>query len=354
MNSKLTKAFSAVLAGAMSLTLLAGCGGAAKTDAGSSSKAEGGAAAKPAKTVTIKVGSVVAATHPMNVALREVFKKTVEEGSNGAIKVELYDSGTLGGEKELYDSVRNGNLDICSVGTVMWNEVDKMSIPDWPFLFRDVDHARKVYTGEIGAEMAKQLEEVGKVHFLGWGPNGARAFSSNRTINTLEDFKGLRLRMPNNPIHIQLGSLLGANVTPMPMGEVFTALEQKVVDGQDNPLATFRNEGWYEVQSDVFISNHMITSLEMMASDKLWKSLSEDQIKLVQEASLKTCENAWDLYVASIDGDTAFLKENGLKITVPDEATRAQLVELSQPIYDDLYKKYDWAEAMVKRIRDVK
>jgi tripartite ATP-independent transporter DctP family solute receptor len=268
--------------------------------------------------------------------------------------VEVYEGGTLGGEKELYDSVRNGNLQICAVGTVMWNEVPKMSIPDWPFLFRDLAHARAVYTGEVGAEMAADVEKIGKVKFLGWYPNGSRVFSVNRTVAKLDDFKGLRLRMPNNPIHIQVGTLLGANVSPMPMGEVFTALEQKVVDGQDNPLSTFRNEGWYEVQTDVFESNHMITSIELLSSTKLWNSLDKDQKALIEKAALKASQEAWDLYAKSIDDDKAFLKDHKIKFTTPDAATRQQLVDLMKPVYEKLYQKYDWAEAMVQKIRAVK
>lgn len=341
MNKTTRRILCGVLAGACSIMLLAGCGSGAKS----------GAEKKP---TVIRVGSTVAATHPVTVVLKTSFKKMVEEESKGALKVEVYEGGPLGGEKELYDSVRNGNLQMCAVGTVMWNEVPKMSIPDWPFLFRDVPHARVVYNGQVGAEMAADVEKIGKVKFLGWFPNGSRVFSINRTVSKLDDFKGLRLRMPNNPIHIQVGKLLGANVTPMPMGEVFTALEQKVVDGQDNPLSTFRNEGWYEVQTDVFESNHMITSIELLGSTKLWNSLDKEQQALIEKAARKASQEAWDMYVKSIEEDKKFLQEHKIKFTTPDEAARQQLVNLMKPVYDDLYKKYDWAEEMVKRIREVK
>lgn len=344
MNKKFNQLSKILLAGALGTLLLTGCGGSGPKGTEATSK----------NPVVIRVGSTLASTHPATVALTKTFKPLVEEGSNGALKVEVYEGGTLGGEKELYDSVRNGNLQMCAVGTVMWNEVAKMSIPDWPFLFRDLDHARAVYTGKIGEEMAAVVEKIAKVHFLGWYPNGVRVFSSNRTLASLDDFKGLRLRMPNNPIHIQVGSLLGANVTPMPMGEVFTALEQKVVDGQDNPLSTFRNEGWYEVQSDIFESNHMITTIELLASNKLYSSLSREQVELIEKAALKASQEAWDSYAQSITDDKKFLQEHGIKITTPNDATRQQLITLMQPVYEKLYQKYDWAEDMVRRIRDVK
>ncbi|MEG0774717.1 TRAP transporter substrate-binding protein [Clostridium sp.] len=335
------------LAAVLGAAMLTGCSAAGSTNSGEVAKTDG-------KAITIKVGTVVAATHPMNVALKETFKPMVEEKSGGKIKVEIYEGGVLGGEKELWDSVRNGNVEMTAIGTVMWNEVDKMSIPDWPFLFRDLEHAKKVYTGEIGEEMAKAVEEKAGVHFMSWHPNGVRVFSSNKTISSLDTFKGMRLRMPNNPIHIQVGKLLGANVTPLPLGEVFTALEQKVVDGQDNPLSTFRNEGWFEVQTDIFESNHMVASLELIASDKLMKSLSEDQQKIIEEASLKTSEESWKLYANSLEADKKFLQENGIKFTTPSDADRAKLIEIVQPVYDELYTKYPWAKEMVEKIRNVK
>ncbi|WP_281817380.1 TRAP transporter substrate-binding protein [Brachyspira pilosicoli] len=310
-----------------------------------------GASSDGAKT--LKVGTILSSSHPVNVALKNTFAKIVEEKSGGKLKVQIFDSGVLGGEKQLYDSVRNGNIDLCAIGTVMWNEVDKLSIPDWPFIFRDLDHAQKVYHGEIGDEMAKDLEEKGNIVFLGWFPNGARVFSANRTISTLDDFKGLRMRMPNNPIHIQIGELLGANVTPLPLGEVFSALEQKVVDGQDNPLSSFRSEGYYEVQSDIFESNHIITSIELMASQKLWNSLTPEQTEILKEAGKEAALEAWKLYEKSIEDDKKFLEENGIKITVPNEELKNQMISKIQPIYNDLYKKYTWAEEMVNKIKAI-
>ncbi|MEI0843630.1 TRAP transporter substrate-binding protein [Brachyspira pilosicoli] len=320
--------------------LLLSCGNSSSKDGSGSSK-------------TIRVGTVLSSSHPVNIALKEVFAKMVESNSNGEIKVQIYDSGVLGGEKQLYDSVRNGNVDLCAIGTPMWNEIEKLSIPDWPFIFRDLEHAQKVYQGEIGYEIARDLEEKGNVVFISWFPNGARVFSANRTISTLDDFKGLKMRMPNNPIHIQIGELLGCNVTPLPLGEVFSALEQRVVDGQDNPLSSFRSEGYYEVQTDVFESNHIIASIELMASKKLWNSLTPEQANIIKEAGLETALEGWRLYVQSIEDDKKFLEENGIKIHVPSEEIKNQMIEKMQPIYEELYKQYPWAEDMVSRIKAV-
>ncbi len=359
MKMNLWKISKGAVAALICTALLAGCGssGSKKVSntSGSAPSTTASATTAPAgKAINIRIGATAASTHPMIIALKNTFKKEVEDGSKGLIKVEIREGGVLGGEKELYDSVRVGNLEMCAIGSVMWSEVPKMAATDFPFVFRDLEHARKVYTGDIGKEIAADVEKIGGVHFLSWHPNGLRVFSSNKTIKTLNDFKGLRLRMPNNEIHIQVGKLLGANVTPLPVGEVFTALEQKVVDGQDNPIATVRSEGWYEVQTDIYESNHMVASFELLGSDKMWKSLTDDQRKLIQDAAQKASADSWDLYAKSLKEDRAFLESKGIKFTTPDDATRQKTVEMMKPLYDGLNKKYTWAEDMIKRMRDVK
>ena len=160
----------------------------------------------------------------------------------GRYDIQIYNSGVLGSEKVTYDYTKSGIVEMCVVGTTMWSETPKMSIPDFPFLFDSVEHARVCYQGELGEYIAEDLESTQPLKLLSWYPNGAREFTSNKKLESLDDFNGQKLRMPNNPIHVKLAESLGANVVIMDMGEVFTALEQGVADGQDNPLATVKTE----------------------------------------------------------------------------------------------------------------
>ncbi|NVF12246.1 TRAP transporter substrate-binding protein [Anaerococcus sp. AGMB00486] len=302
----------------------------------------------------VKVATVVAPTHPVNIAMREVFLPMIEEETNGRYNVQLYDSGRLGGEKQLYDYTRSGIIEITAVGTVMWSEIDMMATPDFPFIFRDVEHARKVYEGEIGDEIAKYLEDREPLKFMAWAPNGARVFSSSKDLKKIEDFKGQKLRMPNNPIHVKLAESLGANVVIMDMSEVFTSLEQGVIDGQDNPLSTFRQEGWYTVSKDIYETNHMVSSIEMLGNKEFLDSLPKEDREIFEKAAKKTAQRAWDIYEKSIEDDKEFLKKEGLNITEPTEEDRQKMKEMAKPVYDYLYKKYDWAEDLIKRIEQVK
>ncbi|WP_439235128.1 TRAP transporter substrate-binding protein [Lonepinella koalarum] len=300
----------------------------------------------------VKVSSVVAATHPSTIALKEVFKPMIESKTHGKYQIDIYDSGQLGDEKQSFDYTRQGIIDMSVLGTVMWSEVPKMSVPDFPFLFRDVEHARHVYQGEVGQEIAASFEQSQPIKFLAWMPNGARVFSSSKTLTSPEQFKGQKMRMPNNPIHVKVAELLGANVAIMGLGEVFTALEQGVVDGQDNPLSTFVQQGFYSVNKNIYETNHMISSLELLSNVNFWNSLSDEEKAIFNEAALATSDKSWDLYQASIEADKKTVQENGGTVTVPSDEDKQVLVEKMQPLYADLYKKYDWAEALVNKVRN--
>lgn len=204
-----------------------------------------------------------------------------------------------------------------------------------------------------GKYIAGELEAEQPVTLMSWFPNGARAFSSNKKLEGLDDFKGQKLRMPNNPIHVKLAESLGANVVIMDMGEVFTALEQGVVDGQDNPLSTVKNEGWYEVQDYIYDTNHIVASLELFAGDQFWDSIDEADREIFRQVADETSDYAWDLYIDQLAGDKQFMKDNGLTVTdLSDEDREAMKVKI-QPVYDYLDEKYEWAGDIRRMIEEI-
>jgi tripartite ATP-independent transporter DctP family solute receptor len=236
-------------------------------------------------------------------------------------------------------------------GLIMQADVPKMAVGEWPFLFKDFAHAKKVLEGPIGKEMTDEMEAKHGVHALAWSANGFRMFSSNRAIASLDDFKGLRIRMPNIPNYIKLGQLLGANITPMPISEVFTALEQKVVDGQDNPIATLKASAWYEVQSDVLESKHMFSPNLYIINGKLWSQLTPEQQKILEEAAKESADYEWELLEKSYEEDKKFLMEHGIKFTTPDASFQQAMEKAAQPLYDEIYQTYPWAKEMVEKIK---
>lgn len=332
---------------------LAGCG-LGPADSGSNDSSNG-ASGGAGKTTVIKVADNWAATHPMAAALDEVFKTQVEEESGGALEVEVYHSGTLGNEGDLWAGVRNGTIEIAVVGTPMNQEFSTMLISDWPWLYRDVEHAKAVWTGDVADEVNASFHEAfPEAEILGWGPNSARTFTSNKQLTNVDEFAGQKFRMPGNPIHVGLAENLGASAQVIPLGELFTALETGVVDGQDNGMVTVVSEGLYEVQKYVYETNHIIATLEIIANSDVLAGLPEDQQQIIRDAAKAASEKAWDDYIASIDKDREFLEGEGLTVTQPTEADREAMIEKTQPVVDKLLADNDWAKDLTDKIRAVK
>ncbi|MGG0286516.1 TRAP transporter substrate-binding protein [Peribacillus butanolivorans] len=330
-------ATSVTLAGVL---LLAGCGSEEEKSSGTGVEKK-----------TIKVAHYFAEDHPQNIALKEKFKTIVEKESNGELEVQIYANSTLGAEKEFYDGVRSGTIEMGIPGLIMQADIPKMGVPEWPFLFRDFEHVKSVLNGPIGEELTEDLNPKHGVTPLAWSANGFRMFSSNRTIESMDDFDGLRLRMPNIPNYIKLGESLGTNVSPLPISEVFTALEQKVVDAQDNPIATLRSSGWNEVQSDVLESKHMFSPNIYIINSKFFNGLTKEQQKIIETAAKEAAAYEFELLEQSYEDDKKFLQDNGIKFTTPDESFTQEMIKASQPVYDEVFAENDWAKELVGKIK---
>lgn len=304
-----------------------------------------------AGTTTITVANVWDAQHPMSQALDEVFKEQIEESSGGDLSVEIHHGGTLGNESELWDSVRNGSVEAAVIGSGMNQEFPTMLISDWPFLYEDLNHARNVWTGPVAEDLSDRFHEAfPSTYLLSWGPNSARVFSSNRPINEVDDFAGQRIRMPSNPIHLGIAENLGANPQVIPLGDLFTALETGVVDGQDNGMVTLISEALYEVQDYVYETDHIIATMHLVLNASFLDGLDADQQEIVREAASATTEAAWDTYIESVDEDRSFLEENGVTVVQPSDADREEIINQLEPLYDELFDEHDWAEELVADI----
>jgi tripartite ATP-independent transporter DctP family solute receptor len=304
--------------------------------------------------LTIKVGDTWGATHPMAAALDSVFKPQIEAASNGTITVDMYHSGTLGNEADLWNGVRNGTIEVAVVGSGMNQEYTTMMISDWPFLYRDITHAKKVWTGPIAEEINAEFhQKFPTVYILGWGPNSARTFTSTKKLTTVEDFRGQKFRMPANPIHVGIAENLGASAQVIPLGELFSALETGVVDGQDNGMVTVISEAFYEVQKYVYETNHIIATLEIIISAPFMDKLSSEQQKIIKDAAKATSEKAWDDYIKSVDTDRAFLQSKGITVTRTSATDQQRIIQAIQPLTDSLFAQYSWAKPLTDRIKGV-
>jgi tripartite ATP-independent transporter DctP family solute receptor len=290
----------------------------------------------------------------MAAAMDTIFKTQVEKNTNGAITVDIYHDSILGNEGDLWNGVRNGTIEVAIVGTPMNQEYPTMMISDWPFLYRDIAHAKKVWTSSIADEVSADFhQKFPSVYMAGWGPNSARTFTSNKKLTAVDDFKGQKFRMPGNPIHVGIAENLGASAQVIPLGELFSALETGVVDGQDNGMVTVISEAFYEVQKYVYETNHIIATLEIVVSAPFLDKLSADQQKIIKDAAKAASAQAWDDYIKSVDSDRAFLQSKGVTVTPTTAADQQRIIQAIKPLTDSLYAQHAWAKPLTDRIKAV-
>ena len=213
--------------------------------------------ASAASQTTMRISISIAQNSHQGAAI-DTFAKEVEKRTAGRYKIQPFYSGSLGGERESIEAVQLGTqaLAFSSSGPVP-NFVPETKILDIPFLFRDKAHARAVLDGPIGQEMLAKFDSKG-FKALAWGENGMRHMTnSKRSINGPEDLKGLKMRTMENPVHVAAYKGLGIVTTPMAFPEVFTALQQGTVDGQENPLSVIMASKFDQVQKYLTLTGHV-------------------------------------------------------------------------------------------------
>ncbi|UFJ39916.1 TRAP transporter substrate-binding protein DctP [Brevibacillus humidisoli] len=280
----------------------------------------------------------------------KAFKEELERVTDGKMSVKIYYNNAFGGEREVFEMMGLNSLDmgIISAGP-MGNWVKEFNMFDLPFLFESREHAFAVLDGEIGDELAQKFEQAANVKILGWVENGFVATTSNKPIQTVDDVKGMKIRVQENEVQIDSWKAYGADPTPMAWPEVFTALQQGVIDGHSNSPATIQSSKIYEVQSSVALLDDRYAPAPIAISKALFESLTPEQ----QEAVLKAAEYAVpkgrQANQDKIDEAKAFLEEQGLTITQPDkESFKAKV--------DAVYEK--WApqigQELIDKVRNFK
>ena len=237
-------------------------------------------------TYKIKVAYVVPETQSTHIAAKEVFKKYVEAQSKGKIQVELYPNGQLGGDRQAIEAVQLGTIQMTIPAVAVLSGFEpRFQVFDLPFLFKDKQAAYKALDGDLGNALNAALLPLG-LRNLAYAENGFRNITNNRgPIRTPGDLKGLKIRTMENPVHIATFKALGANPTPMSFGELYTALQQKTVDAQENPIPLIYTTKFYEVQKYLTLSGHVYAATALLMNDKFFSSLPKDLQKVVQEGA---------------------------------------------------------------------
>lgn len=287
------------------------------------------------KVYIIKYGHAQPDTHYTNLAILDM-KEYIEEKSEGRLLLDLYPNGQLGGDRQLIESVQLGTLEMCNATTASFPSVKTCGLFDLPFLFANDEEAYKVLDSEIGQQILDKInEEAEGFRVLTFGVSGLRHISNSKhPIHTPADLEGLKLRTMENPVHIEMFELLGANPTPMSISEVFTALQQGTVDGQENPIANIHSYAFNEVQPYISLTGHIYMPQLDIISTSFWESLPADLQEILMEGELVR-QKAQREYAKEYD-QTAL--EEIMQTSEVNELTAEELQQfrdLCAPIYDN-------------------
>ncbi len=282
------------------------------------------------------------------------FAELLKERSNGEIEVRLYPDNTLGNATALIAGVRAGTIDIEMSGNVMFAGLAKeLQVVDLPYLFKDYDHVDRVLTGEIGKYLLDALEQY-DLKGLGFWEVGFRHITNSRhEIHEPADVSGLKIRIAPNPYHMQLFRILGANPVAMPLGEVYTAMETKSIDGQEQPLGVCWSGKYHEVQKHLSLTKHAYTaSCVVMNKDKFY-SFSPEMQKIILECAAEAGEYEKKL-VRDLESEIVEnLKKLGHPV-VENPNVEAFRQAIQGPVYEAYIKENgdEWVKR-IEALRDV-
>lgn len=271
-----------------------------------------------AAPVTIKFAHVAPVDDPRHQAALK-FKELVETRSKGTIKVEVYYGGQLGGDRDAIEGLRLGTVQMTTAGAGIYALFEpKMGITALPFLFANLEEAWKFVDGPVNAEVTNLLISKG-IRGLAYWENGFRCITNSvRPIKTVADLKGLKIRTPENPVILSTMKALGANPVPMAWGEVYVALQQGAIDGQENPIPLIYSSKLYEVQKYLAVTNHVYEPLLTAISERFWQTLTPEQRKIVAEAAVEAGTFHRQLVKKQTEQLVEVLKEKGMQVTYPD------------------------------------
>lgn len=224
---------------------------------------------------TLKLGHVANEAHVWHQAFAH-FADTVNEKSNGRLNIDIYPNSQLGAERDVISGIQLGTVDMTMSGETLQNWAPKAALLAVPYAIRDSEHMAKVANGEIGHEIEKQITERTGLVPITWFERGARNLTSNKPVTTPADLKGMTLRVPNVPIFVSTWSALGAKPTPMAFSEVFTALQQGTVHGQENPLSLIQSASFFEVQKYVNKTEHVRSWIYVLIGKRQLDKLPQD------------------------------------------------------------------------------
>ena len=283
-----------------------------------------------AAPMKIRISVCNAPSHPQNIGL-EIFKQYVEAKTNGEVKVAVYPNSQLGGERESVEQCKNGSLEMATASAgPLTTFNNKFMVLDIPFAFDSYEMAWLVLDGPMGQKLLDSCEDVG-LKGLAYMENGFRHVTNNvKPINTLEDLKGLKIRTMEAPMHMENFKNLGANPTPVPWTDLYLTLQQKMVDGQENPLANLWEVKMYEVQKYASLTGHIYDPMPLVADLKWFNGLSQELQSIIEKGAILGQNYSRSVNAAREGELSILLTAKGMAINDVSKEEKARMREASQ------------------------
>jgi TRAP-type transport system periplasmic protein len=292
----------------------------------------GVASAQDIKEHTFKFGVASSETHPAVAGMKK-FAELIATKSGGKMKANLFFNSTLGTDQAVVSSMKGGTIEMAVMNSgILASEAKEMAIFDFPFLFANEKESDAIVDGPIGKKLHALLEQKGLVGLAYWELGYRQMTNSKRALNKVEDIDGLKLRVIPNPINVAWVKALGANPTPMPFAEVYAGLEQKAIDGQENPVSVIAAGKFWEVQKFMTLTNHQYNPQSVVFSKKVWDGLSAAEKKIVSDSATEAAGLQRKEARAAVAANLELLKKNGMTVTEFSPAEVAKLREKMKPV----------------------
>ena len=284
-----------------------------------------------AQSVTLRSADIHPTDYPTVEAVRYL-GKLLEERTQGRVKINVFHSAQLGQEKDTIDQTRFGVIDINRINMAPFNNlIPATNIPSLPFIFRSVDHMRKAMDGQIGDNLLKEFEKHDLIG-LALYDSGSRSFyNSKRPINTPADMKGMKIRVQQSDMFVALVSALGANATPMPFGEVYSALQTGVIDGAENNWPSYESTRHFEVSKFYSVTEHSLSPEALVMSKKSFDKFNAADQAIIKAAAKESVAKMRELWDAREKASEAKVKAGGAQINQVD---KKPFIDAMKPVYD--------------------
>ncbi|HMX10639.1 MAG TPA: TRAP transporter substrate-binding protein [Burkholderiaceae bacterium] len=272
--------------------------------------------------------------HPLEMGAVK-FAELVAAKSGGKMKVNVFAGGTLGGDAANVSALQGGTIDFVQLNSgILASQVKAFEVYDFPFIFANAKEADAIVDGPFGQKLHAMLADKGIIG-LAYVELGFRNITnSKRPIKTVEDIAGLKLRVIPNAINIDWVKALGANPTPMAFPEVYAGLEQKAIDGQENPLSVILANKFFEVQKNLAVTNHQYNPQSIIFSKKVWDGLSEADRKVIKDAAVEAAAYQRKVNRDKSADDLQELQKAGMQVTEFSPAEQAKLRDKLKPVVE--------------------